>query len=62
MVIAIAGTLAAIAVTAFCAGPTHRRLDSGLDPVLMRRLISYDRWRTVAALLALGGAVLLATG
>jgi hypothetical protein len=62
VVIAIAGTVAAIAVTAFCAGPTHRRLDSGLDPVLMRRLINCDRWRTVAALLALGGAVLLATG
>jgi hypothetical protein len=62
MVIAIAGTVAAIAVTAFCAGPTHRRLNSGLDPVLMRTLISCDRWRTVAAVLALVGAVLLAIG
>jgi len=62
MVIAIAGTVAAIAVTAFCAGPAHRRLDSGLDPVLVRRLLSCDRWRTVAAALTLGGAVLLATG
>ena len=62
IVIAIAGTVAAIAVTAFCAGPTHRRLNSGLDPVLMRTLISCDRWRTVAAVLALVGAVLLATG
>jgi len=62
MVIAIAGTVAAIAVTASCAGPTHRRLSSDLDPVLMRKLISCDRWRTVAAVLALVGAVLLATG
>ena len=38
MVMAIAGTAAAIALTAFCAGPTHRRLDSGLDPVLVGRL------------------------
>jgi hypothetical protein len=62
MVIAIAGTVATNALTAFCAGPTHRRLSSDLDPVLMRKLISCDRWRTVAAVLALVGAVLLATG
>lgn len=60
IVIAIAGTVAAIAVTAFCAGPTYRRLDSGLDPVLMRGLTSCDRWRTVAAVLALVGGVVLA--
>jgi hypothetical protein len=62
MVIAIAGTVAAIALTAFCAGPTHRRLDSGLDPVLIGRLLTCDRWRTVAAALALAGAVLLTIG
>ena len=62
MVIAIAGTVAATAVTAFCAGPTHRRLDSGLDPILIRRLITCDRWRTAAAVLSLVGAVLLAIG
>jgi hypothetical protein len=62
MVIAIAGTVAAIAVTAFCAGPTHRRLASGLAPVLIDRLLSCDRWRTAAAVLALAGAVLLAIG
>ena len=62
MVIAIAGTVAAIALTAFRAGPTHRRLDSGLDPVLIGRLLTCDRWRTAAAVLALAGAVLLAIG
>ena len=62
MVIAIAGTVATIALTAFCAGPTHRRLDSGLDPVLIGRLRTCDRWRTVAGALALAGAVLLAIG
>jgi hypothetical protein len=62
MVIAIAGTVAAIALTAFCAGPTHRRLGSGLNPVLIGRLLTCDRWRTVAAVLALVGAVVLATG
>lgn len=49
-------------INSFCAGPTHRRLDSGLDPVLIRRLLTCDRWRTAASVLALGGAVLLAIG
>jgi hypothetical protein len=51
-----------LTVTAFRAGPTHRRLDSGLDPVLIGRLLTCDRWRTAPAVLALAGAVLLAIG
>jgi hypothetical protein len=62
LIVAITGTVAAVAVTAACAGPTHRRLDAALEPALIRRLIRCDRWRTIAAVLALAGAALAAVG
>lgn len=51
---AFAGVLA---LTATRAAPLHGRLGPGRDPVLVRRLLRVDRWRSVGAVLALAAAV-----
>lgn len=51
------GTLAAFVLTATLAAPTHARLGSGPEPVLLRRLLVADRGRCAAAVLAVAGAL-----
>jgi hypothetical protein len=51
------GTLTAFALTATLAAPTHARLGSGPEPVLLRRLLVADRGRCAAAVLAVAGAL-----
>jgi len=55
--VALVGTLAAVAVTAARAAPAHGRLGRGRDEALVRLLLRSDRWRCAAALLALAGGV-----
>ncbi len=55
--LAVAGSLVAVLVTATLAAPTHRRLTSGSDPVLLRRLLYVDRLRCAGAVLAVVGAL-----
>jgi hypothetical protein len=57
VLVAVAGTLAAVAVTAVSAAPTHGRLGRGREDALVRRLLRADRLRCAAALVALAGAV-----
>jgi hypothetical protein len=54
--LAVAGTAAAILVTATMAAPLHGRLDRR-DPALLARLLAADRVRCVSACLALVGAL-----
>jgi len=56
-VVALAGTVAAVLVTATSAAPTHGRLGRGRDQALVARLLRADRWRCLAAVLACGGAI-----
>ncbi len=58
--VAVAATLVAFAVTAALAAPTHGRLAGGPDPALLARLLSVDRWRCVAAVLAAAAALVSA--
>lgn len=55
--LALAGTLAAVLVTAASAAPTHSRLGAGKDDVLVRRLLRADQGRSAAAVAALAAAV-----
>ncbi len=55
--LALAGTLAAVLVTAVSAAPTHSRLGAGRDDVLVRRLLRADQGRSVAAVAALTAGV-----
>lgn len=58
--VACAATVAAVLVTATSAAPIHARLANGRDDDLVRRLLRADRWRCLAALIAFGGALLVA--
>ena len=55
--VALAGTAVAVATTAAVAAPVHGRLGQGRTPARVRRLLAADRVRTLAALVALFGAV-----
>jgi hypothetical protein len=55
--VADAGTAVAVLVTALLAPPLHRRLASGPDASVLRRLRSVDKLRCAGALVAVLGAV-----
>lgn len=57
---ALVGTLAAVAVTATSAAPTHGRLGGGRDDALVRRLLRADRLRCLASLVGVVGALVAA--
>lgn len=59
-VTALVGTLAAMVVTATSAAPTHGRLGRSRDEALVRTLLRADRLRCLAALVAVGGALVAA--
>ena len=59
-VAALVGTLAAVGVTAASAAPTHGRLGGGRDDALVRRLLTVDRLRVLAALVAFVGGLVAA--
>ena len=56
-VVAVLGTAVALATTAVVAAPLHARLGRIRTPVLVHRLLRADRVRTVAAAVAMVGAL-----
>ncbi len=56
-VLSAGASLVVLGLTAGLAAPLHRRLSSGRDPALIRRLIWVDRLRTLFALLSLAAAI-----
>ncbi len=58
--VALLGSLSTVLVTALGAAPTHGRLADGRTPALVGRLLVLDRWRLAGALVALGGALVVA--
>jgi hypothetical protein len=57
VLLSVAGAALAGLTTAFVAGPTHGRLAAGRDPVLVARLLTADRLRTLGAAVAVAGAL-----
>lgn len=62
VLLAVAGAGTAMLATALVAGPTHGKLAGGKDPDLVRRLLTADRARSLAALVSSLGAVLATIG
>ena len=59
LVLATAGAALSLLMTALVAAPTHGRLGGGRTTALVRRLLWADRARTIGAVVATVGAVLV---
>jgi hypothetical protein len=60
VVLSLLGAAVSMLTTALVAAPAHGRLATGLDPVVMQRLLRADRLRAAGAVVALAGALVAA--